>query len=75
MQNVALLNILLLEVGVVHSFEYSGTFICDMMKSRTMLCKFYKELSIPVFGEEKNQNQRTMGSGYFKNLKELVGFS
>jgi hypothetical protein len=21
------------------------------MKSRTMLCKFYKELSIPVFGE------------------------
>jgi len=45
------------------------------MKSRTMLCNFYKELSIPVFGEEKNQNQRTTGSGYFKNLKELVGFS
>jgi len=33
------------------------------------------ELSIPVCGEEKNQNQRTTGSGYFKNLKELVGFS
>jgi hypothetical protein len=28
----------------VHSFEYN-------MKSRTMLCNFYKELSIPVFGE------------------------
>jgi hypothetical protein len=24
------------------------------MKSRTMLCNFYKELSIPVFGDEKN---------------------
>ncbi len=33
------------------------------------------ELSIPVCGEEKNQNQRTTGFGYFKNLKELVGFS
>jgi hypothetical protein len=43
------------------------------MKSRTMLCNFYKELSIPVFGEEKSQNQRTIGSGYYKNLKELVG--
>ncbi len=45
------------------------------MKSRTILYNFYKELSIPVFGEEKNQNQRTIGSGYLKNLKELVGFS
>jgi hypothetical protein len=43
------------------------------MKSRTMLNNFYKELSIPVFGEEKNRNKRTIGSGYFKNLKELVG--
>jgi hypothetical protein len=43
------------------------------MKSRTMLCNFYKELSIPDFGEEKNQNQRTIGSSYLKNLKELVG--
>jgi len=44
------------------------------MKSRTMLCNFYKELSIPVFGEEKNQNQRTTGSGYFKNLENWWGF-
>jgi hypothetical protein len=42
-------------VGVVHSFEYTGICICDM-KSRTMLCNFYTELSIPVFGEEKNWN-------------------
>ncbi len=34
-----------------------------------------KKLLIPVCGEEKNQNQRTIGSGYFKNLKELVGFA
>ncbi len=47
-------------------------YLCDM-KSRTMLCNFYKELSIPVFGEEKNRNKTTIGSGYFKNLKELVG--
>ncbi len=77
MQNVALLNILLKEGGgalglctVLSTVAY--VCICDM-KSRTMLCNFYKELSIPVFGEEKSQNQRTIGSGYYKNLKELVG--
>jgi hypothetical protein len=47
---------------------------CDM-KSRTMLCNFYKELSIPIFGVEKYGNKRTIYSGYFKNLKELVGGS
>jgi hypothetical protein len=45
------------------------------MKSRTMLCNFYKELSIPIFGEEKYGNKRTIHSGYFKNLKELVEVS
>jgi hypothetical protein len=56
MQNMAQLNILLWRgVGVVHSFEYSGICSCDM-KSRTMLCNFYKELSIPIFGEEKYGN-------------------
>jgi hypothetical protein len=37
---------------------------------------------VPVFGKKKNkqqkqkqiQNPRTIGSGYFKNLKEPVGF-
>jgi hypothetical protein len=32
-------------------------------------------VSIPVFGEEKNWNKRTIGFGYFKNLKELEGLS
>jgi hypothetical protein len=27
------------------------------MKSRTMLCNFSKELSIPVFGEEKKNDR------------------
>jgi len=58
-------------VRVVHNF---GICISDM-KSKTMLCNFYKKLSIPVFREENNRNKRTISSGYFKNLKELVGFS
>jgi hypothetical protein len=30
------------------------------MKSRTMLCNFYKELSIPVSGEEKNRKKEPL---------------
>jgi hypothetical protein len=44
-------------------------------KQRCVVVWINKELLILICGEEKNQNQRTTSFGYFKNLKELVGFS
>jgi hypothetical protein len=59
-------------IGVVHNFEYNGICICDM-KSRTMLCNFYKELSIPIFGEEKELELKNHWFQLFQKLQRING--